>query len=98
MQSCWFEGIPGIYIHSLLGTQNDLDKVANTGQTEALIVIAGIFKLKSLLDDASTHHHQVFTRLSQLIRLRSHKVLFTPTRYNLRCSLVLRVLVFGDKA
>ena len=88
------EGIPGIYIHSLLGTQNDLDKVANTGQNRSINRHRWDFsKLKSLLDDASTHHHQVFTRLSQLIRLRSQQSAFHPNA--IQFTLQLGTACFG---
>ncbi len=88
------EGIPGIYIHSLLGTQNDLDKVANTGQNRGINRHRWDFTiLQKYLDDASSHHHQVFTRLSQLIRLRSQQSAFHPNA--IQFTLQLGTACFG---
>ena len=65
------EGIPGIYIHSLLGTSNDYEKVANTGQNRSINRKRWDFnELEALLDSPFSQHHKVLTRISQLIRIR----------------------------
>jgi sucrose phosphorylase len=73
------EGIPGIYIHSLLGTPNDLEKLRHTGQNRGINRHRWDYaKLQASLDDASCVHHQVFTQLSQLIRVRALQPAFHP--------------------
>ncbi len=65
------EGIPGLYIHSLLGTSNDYEKVANTGQNRSINRRRWeLTELEALLDSPYSQHHKVLTRLSQLIRVR----------------------------
>jgi sucrose phosphorylase len=73
------EGIPGIYIHSLLGTRNDYDRVENTGHyrainrhqwdSEALAEQLG-------RDDSS--HSMVFRRLKELLAIRREQSAFHP--------------------
>ncbi|WP_100641527.1 sugar phosphorylase [Alteromonas facilis] len=73
------EGIPGIYVHSLLATSNDYEKVENTGQNRSINRRRWQFnELKALLDDPMTQHHKVLTRLSQLIRIRKAQPAFHP--------------------
>ena len=73
------EGIPGLYIHSLLGTSNDYEKVANTGQNRSINRRRwNIDELEALLDSPFSQHHKVLTRLSQLIRIRKAQPAFHP--------------------
>ncbi|WP_334049998.1 sugar phosphorylase [Alteromonas gracilis] len=73
------EGIPGIYIHSLLGTSNDYEKVANTGQNRSINRKRWHFnELEALLDSPFSQHHKVLTRISQLIRIRKAQPAFHP--------------------
>ncbi|BCO19000.1 sucrose phosphorylase [Alteromonas sp. KC3] len=73
------EGIPGLYIHSLLGTSNDYEKVANTGQNRSINRRRWDLKeLEALLDSPFSQHHKVLTRLSQLIRIRKAQPAFHP--------------------
>ncbi|GFD70509.1 sugar phosphorylase [Alteromonas sp. KUL106] len=73
------EGIPGIYIHSLLGTSNDYEKVANTGQNRSINRKRWDFnELEALLDSPFSQHHKVLTRISQLIRIRKAQPAFHP--------------------
>ncbi|MCH8498495.1 MAG: alpha-amylase [Marinobacter sp.] len=86
------EGIPAIYIHSLLGTGNDEARVAHTGrlrsinrsqwQEEALL---------TALDNPLSHHHQVFTQLQRLITIRRQQPAFHPnaTQFTLHLGLQL---------
>ncbi|AEF03319.1 sugar phosphorylase [Alteromonas naphthalenivorans] len=88
------EGIPGIYIHSLLGTSNDYEKVANTGQNRSINRRRWDFKeLEALLDSPYSQHHKVLTRLSQLIRIRKAQPAFHPnaTQFTLQ----LNESIFG---
>ncbi|RDV27339.1 alpha-amylase [Alteromonas aestuariivivens] len=73
------EGIPGIYIHSLLGTSNDYEKVANTGQNRSINRKRWDYReLEALLDSPYSQHHKVLTRISQLIRIRKAQSAFHP--------------------
>ena len=73
------EGIPGLYIHSLLGTSNDYEKVANTGQNRSINRHRWNFEeLAALLDSPYSQHHKVLTRISQLIRIRKAQPAFHP--------------------
>lgn len=73
------EGIPGLYIHSLLGTSNDYEKVANTGQNRSINRRRWDFEeLEALLDSPYSQHHKVLTRISQLIRIRKAQPAFHP--------------------
>jgi sucrose phosphorylase len=73
------EGIPGLYIHSLLGTSNDYEKVANTGQNRSINRRRwNIDELEVLLDSPYSQHHKVLTRVSQLIRIRKAQPAFHP--------------------
>lgn len=73
------EGIPGLYIHSLLGTSNDYEKVANTGQNRSINRHRWNFEeLEALLDSPYSQHHKVLTRISQLIRIRKAQPAFHP--------------------
>lgn len=73
------EGVPGIYIHSLLGTTNDDEKVANTGQNRSINRHRWHYDLLvEQLDDAYSLHHQVFTQMTQLISLRKAQKAFHP--------------------
>jgi len=73
------EGVPGLYIHSLLGTTNDYEKVANTGQNRSINRHRWDFDaLKEELDDAYSLHHQVLTQMSQLLSIRHAHSAFHP--------------------
>ena len=73
------EGIPGIYIHSLLGTSNDYEKVAHTGQNRSINRHRwDVDELEALLNSPYSQHHKVLTRLSQLIRIRKVQPAFHP--------------------
>ncbi|QJR79390.1 alpha-amylase [Alteromonas pelagimontana] len=73
------EGMPGIYIHSLLGTSNDYEKVANTGQNRSINRRRWDYgELETLLDSPHSQHHKVLTRMSQLIRIRKAQPAFHP--------------------
>ena len=73
------EGIPGIYIHSLFGTHNDTDRMNLTGHNRSINRTQWQYdKLVSLLDDESTSHAQVFSRLKRLIATRQQQPAFHP--------------------
>lgn len=73
------EGLPGIYIHSLLATTNDYDKVLNTGQNRSINRHRWDYNvLSNELDDPYSLHHQVLTQMTQLISIRTAQTAFHP--------------------
>lgn len=72
------EGLPAFYIHSLLATENDYDKVANTNNNRAINRHNWhIDKLEGLLIK-DTHHHKIFNELKRLIQIRKKQAAFHP--------------------
>ncbi|MBY6188378.1 sugar phosphorylase [Marinobacter hydrocarbonoclasticus] len=73
------EGLPAIYLHSFLGTENDHDKVAHTGNNRSINRHSwDADALERLLESVESHHHQVFVGLCQLVRLRQQQAAFHP--------------------
>ena len=72
------EGVPAFYIHSLLGTENDYEKLANTNNKRAinrhnweLDEIEGLLKTDS-------HHSRIMQELKRLISIRKKQAAFHP--------------------
>ena len=73
------EGIPGIYIHSLLGTRNDYDRVENTGHYRAINRHQWDYDaLAAELGSENSSHGIVFRRLKKLLAIRREQVAFHP--------------------
>jgi sucrose phosphorylase len=73
------EGIPGIYIHSLLGTRNDYERVAKTGQYRGINRHQWQYEdLAGLLARETTAHARVFDRLKALLAVRRGQAAFHP--------------------
>jgi sucrose phosphorylase len=73
------EGIPGIYIHSLLGTRNDYQRAENSGHNRAINRHQWKYdSLKSELADPNSHHHQVYNHLKSLLKIRCNQTAFHP--------------------
>ena len=73
------EGIPAFYIHSLLATGNDLQKLEMTSNKRAINRHNWDYdQLVSALDDSTTLHHQSFVKLTQLISVRKKQAAFHP--------------------
>jgi len=73
------EGIPGIYIHSLLGTRNDYQRVEDTGHNRSINRHQWSFSdLCEELDQPDSQHAQVFDRLGNLLRIRAKQPAFHP--------------------
>jgi len=73
------EGIPAFYIHSLLATQNDHDKVKATGSKRA--INRHEWQRSELcvqLDDVHNTHARVFDELARLITIRKRQRAFHP--------------------
>ena len=73
------EGIPGIYIHSLLATSNDLEKLEKTAQNRSINRHEWQYDaLKLALTDASSQHSVISSKLKSLIQLRKEQAAFHP--------------------
>ncbi len=83
------EGIPGIYIHSLLGTRNDYEKVENTQHNRAINRHRWDYDLlqEKLVED-DCHHRIVLSTLKNLINIRTKQKAFHPnaTQFTLHLS------------
>jgi sucrose phosphorylase len=73
------EGIPGLYIHSLLGTGNDYEKVKHTNHNRSINRHQWDYEeLVTQLGQEWTQHAKVFERLTHLIKLRANQPAFHP--------------------
>jgi sucrose phosphorylase len=73
------EGIPGIYIHSLLGTHNDYHRVEHTGHPRAINRHQWDWDtLTSELGREDSSHAIVFKRMKALLSLRRRQAAFHP--------------------
>ncbi len=88
------EGIPGIYIHSLLGTHNDYDKLKNTHHNRSINRHRWEFDaLEAELANEQSSHHQVLTQLTKLIDIRTAQAAFHPNA--IQFTLHLGLSLFG---
>jgi sucrose phosphorylase len=73
------EGIPGIYVHSLLATRNDYQRMENTGHNRSINRHQWQYdELNELLSTDSSHHKQVFSELKSLLAIRQKQKAFHP--------------------
>ncbi|GAA6135232.1 alpha-amylase family glycosyl hydrolase [Oceaniserpentilla sp. 4NH20-0058] len=83
------EGIPALYIHSILGTHNDYDKKERTGHNRSINRHEWDYdNLITELSNPETDHAQVYTQITQLINLRKAQKAFHPnaTQFTLHIS------------
>lgn len=72
------EGVPAYYIHSLLGTENDLERVEHTGSFRSINRhIWDADQLENKLT-GDTHHARVFQALTNLLKIRRQQKAFHP--------------------
>jgi sucrose phosphorylase len=73
------EGIPGIYIHSLVGTRNDYQRAENSGHNRAINRHQWDYSvLQSELANPQSNHHQVYNSLKSLFNIRCAQSAFHP--------------------
>ena len=86
------EGIPGIYLHSLLGTPNDYEGLARTGRYRSINRKTWeLDQLRELLDDPESTQSRVLSRLTHLIRLRRQQTAFHPNAVQFTMQLGLEI-------
>lgn len=81
------EGIPAIYIHSLLATPSDHEAVTRRGMNRAINRHRWHYPdLLERLEDPSTDQHQVMKALSERFKIRARQPAFHPnaTQFTLR--------------
>ncbi|WP_260679312.1 sugar phosphorylase [Thalassomonas sp. M1454] len=89
------EGIPAIYIHSFLGTQNDHDKVKRTNQNRSINRHKWDYPaLQKQLDNPFSHHAKVFHELSKLIQIRKYQPAFHPNATQFTLHLGVKLFAF----
>ena len=72
-------GVPGIYLHGLLGSKNDVDAVLEEAQTRSINRRTILKKeLLAALDDKKSNIYQVSSRLIRLIQIRIREKAFHP--------------------
>jgi sucrose phosphorylase len=73
------EGIPGIYIHSLLATSNDTEKLERSGQNRGINRHEWDYEqLQSELANPESQHAKVSGLLKKLVHLRQQQRAFHP--------------------
>ncbi|TVQ17547.1 MAG: alpha-amylase [Leptolyngbya sp. DLM2.Bin15] len=80
------EGVPAFYIHSLLATTNDLDKMERTGHNRSINRHQWDYdKLVAALEDAASPQAMVLKELCRRIQIRRRQGAFHPnaTQYTL---------------
>ncbi|MFT6897462.1 MAG: sucrose phosphorylase [Paraglaciecola sp.] len=74
------EGIPGIYIHSLLGTGNDHERVKNTSQNRSINRHKwNSTQLEEQLASPHSQHHKALQKINELITIRKQQKAFHPS-------------------
>ena len=73
------EGIPGIYIHSLLATGNDYEKLKNTSHNRSINRHRWRYStLQKHLQDEQSQHSRALKKILNLIKLRAANPAFHP--------------------
>ena len=73
------QGVPGIYIHSLVGSHNNLAGLAETGRARTINREKWEYgALAARLASAGSHERQVFDGMARLIRVRRAEAAFHP--------------------
>lgn len=89
------EGIPAFYIHSLLATENDYQRVEHTGRLRS--INRSQWQLTELTDTLAnplSHHHKAFQELKRLIAIRRRQPAFHPNATQFTLHLGLQIFGF----
>ena len=89
------EGIPGIYIHSMLGTRNDYEKLKNTHHNRSINRHRWDYEqLQARLANPLNEHHKVLNRMKCLIDIRTKQPAFHPNAIQFVLHLGLQLFGF----
>ena len=73
------EGVPAIYIHSLLATGNDYHKMEHRGHNRAINRHQWDYpSLELALNDPKNHHADIFSSLKNVLAIRQKQAAFHP--------------------
>lgn len=73
------EGIPGIYVHSMLGTHNDYERMENSGHSRSINRHQWHWdKIEAELNTEDSSHARVFKALKKLLKIRQKQTAFHP--------------------
>ena len=89
------EGIPGIYIHSMLGTRNDYEKLKNTHHNRSINRHRWDYdELKDALESPLNEHNHVLSKMKSLIEIRTKQPAFHPNAIQFVLHLGLQLFGF----
>ena len=83
------EGIPAVYIQSIFGSHNDLERLEHTQRNRSINRhIWDEFELEKELSDQQSPHARIFAELKRLLSIRKKQSAFHPnaTQYTLHIS------------
>lgn len=73
------EGIPGIYLHSFIGTENDHQRVKNSGHNRAINRHQWQYSdIEQQLNDPNSSHSLIYAQMQRIIELRRQQPAFHP--------------------
>ena len=73
------EGIPAIYIHSFLGTENDYNAIAAGGENRSINRFIWNKKdIYKILEDKNSNNFYIMSKLNNLLKIRSKQPAFHP--------------------
>ena len=73
------QGIPALYIHSLLGTHNDLEGMTQSGQKRSINRHKwNIDEIEGHLNNPQSSHAKVFNELTRILEIRRQRKAFHP--------------------
>ena len=73
------EGIPGLYIHSLFGTENFYEGVEHTNHSRTINRYKWEYSdLHEKIHDEKWHHQKIFTGITNLLEIRRNQKAFHP--------------------
>jgi sucrose phosphorylase len=89
------EGMPAFYIHSLLATSNDLERVERTGHNRSINRHQwDVNQLEAYLADTGSQHAQTYKALTELIAIRKQQPAFHPNATQFTLHLTEQVFGF----
>jgi len=95
----FFIGIPGIYIHGLIGSENDVEAVLKEKHTRSInreIIDGSVLKEK--LDDKSSLISRIVSELNNLINIKKNEKLFHPNCLQIVYNLSEKLFAFERRA
>ena len=73
------EGIPGIYLHSFIGTENDHQRFKNSGHNRAINRHQWQYPdIEEQLNDPTSSHSLIYAQMQKIIELRRQQPAFHP--------------------